>query len=516
MTGPWIYQQAETGDGGHLYELRNTASGEVLGPFVSPSGVNAVLSRPGLEKWLQWNVAYGMATRPDLQKLALAGGFGSKELKNATYEALQAGKTAANTGTAYHKVSERISTAEDAFNVAAELRPWATRFGQLLDDHGLVIRQREIVVVNLTHGYAGQADVFCLHNRAKRIGDTKTGKRPYFEVAMQLAAYANATHALRDGELVELPADMDRETGLILHVPAEGEGADLVEVDIVDGWEAFKAALTLKKILDAQPNGPVGTVVEPTHRFSDTYVEWMRNRLAYLQADYPQVVDKFRTWRAGRFKDTPAESMSVDELEECLGQLCAMESTARTPFPDDYPHPNGPRVGQVQVVAINERVYSLPQWARDKVLEARRGMPDINQWRKTDLETFLADHLEPAELDHRTVLNAVMDLKSQAGQHWATLAQAFTARPMTEWGWIEFNVYGCLVEALLDGLLTFTDDGQLHIVPTVVDRLVDKHGTKSDVTKHIRARLEQIGLERTVPRALAECAQDPVLVALAA
>lgn len=513
----WVYQQSETGDGGHLYELRNDDTGEVLGPFVSPSGVNGVLARPGLEKWLQWNVAYGMATRPDLQKLALAGGFGSKELKKATWEALQAGKTAANTGTAYHKVSEQISTAEDAFNVAAELRPWAERFGRLLDEHGIVIRQREVVVVNLEHGYAGQTDAMCLHNRLKRIADTKTGGRPYFEVAMQLAAYANATHALVNGELVELPADIDREIGLIFHVPAEGDGADLVEVEIGVGWEAFKAALTLKKILDGQPNGPVGQIVTPTHRFSDEYLGWITRRLSQLQETHPQIVEGFRTWRAGRFGERPADQFSTDELEECLTQIKAAETAHGVAFPDQpYPHPHGPRLSYAEAAGIRDRIYALPKWAQQKVTDAKRGMPELQMWRTTEAETFVTEHLAPAELDARTVLTAVFDLKAQAGEHWVTLARAFTGLEMTEWGWVEFNVYGCLVEAHLDGLLTIGDDGQLNIIPTVVDRLVGKHGTKSDVTKHIRARLEQIGLERTVPRAIAECCTDPVLVALAA
>lgn len=508
----WTYRQSESGDGGHLYELANDDTGEVLGPFVSPSGVNAVLSRPGLEKWLQWGVTYGVASRPDLVKLALSGGPLSDEVKQATSQALAAGKAAANEGTAYHKVAEQVSTAADAFNIAAELRPWAERFGRMLDDHGIVIRQREVVVFNFDHGYAGTADVMALHLGHKRIGDTKTGKRPYFEAAMQIAAYANAEVALVDGELIPLPADMDKETGLVFHVPADGETADVVEIPLTDAWEAFKAACCLKKILDAQPKGPVGEVVEPTHRFTDTYVDWIRARLAEHKADAPAIVTQFSAWKLAAFGDKPSAEMTTDELEACLTALCDLEAREQVPFAADYPHPNGPRISSDTADQIRDRIAALPDWLRTEVLAQRSKMQSIDLWRVTDAEEF-EQVLGPAESARDSLAQSIDTLMREVdGDTWLAVSQMVGH---SNWSWTEFDLASRIIEAVADGWLIAADDS-LTIAPTIVDRLVDKHGSKADATKAIRERVAELGLDIKVPRSLGDCCADPVLVALAA
>lgn len=506
----WTVEQHTSRYGNRYYTATEAETGRSVDLW-SPTTILNCLAKPNIERWKLGKVARGIAANDDLRMLALSG---DDEAKEAAQQALERERSAANHGTARHKVSEQVTTAADAFEIAAELRPWATRYGQLLDDHGIVIRQTEIVVVNLTHGYAGTADRFVVHDGHRRLADVKTGSAGYFDNALQLAAYANAEYAYIDGDLVPLPDDMDRETGLILHVPAEGDRADVLSLPLGEAWEAFKAACVIKRAQEAN-KGTIGETLPPTHRFTSLYVDWLRARLAEHHAQRPHLVAEFQAWRAHRFPGRGSMSFSTDELEECLTALCQIEATHAVPFADDYPHPHGPRLTDDQAEVLRTRIDTLPRWAQAKVAEARKQLPSIDRWRTVDAETFEAQTLAPLESEAASILTAVLDLRSQAGDACTALALAFTAEPMTEWGWDEFNVFGALVEAYLDGLL-LVDGDQVVIVPTVVDRLIDKHGSKSDVTKRIRARVDELGITKAVPRALSECAQDPILVALAA
>lgn len=98
----------------------------------------------------------------------------------------------------------------------------------------------EATVYNPAESYAGTLDAICRIGGARLLIDYKTGKGIYPDVALQLAAYARATHILLpDGSSVPMvPVD----GAAALHLREDGTW-DLIPTDIGDvPWAAFRYA----------------------------------------------------------------------------------------------------------------------------------------------------------------------------------------------------------------------------------------------------------------------------------
>ena len=510
----WTVEQITARGGSRFYRATNTETGEMKDLW-SVTTVTKVMPAPALERWKFGQIAAGIATNDDLRLLAISG---DDEAKEAAYQALERQRSAANRGTAIHKVSETVTCAADAFNVAAELRPVMERYGRMLDEHGIVIRQTEIVLLNFTHGYAGTADRLCVHPTLGRVvGDLKSGKVGFFEQAMQLAALANADHAYVNGELIPVPADINRDTGLIFHVPEDGETADVWAMPLPSAWEAFTHCAALKHLLAAEDNkGQVGEKLEPVRRFADNYVDWIRSRLAEHAAEHPGIVSQFNAWRLMAFGDRSVDSYTTDELEACLTALCDLEAREQLPFPSvEYPHPHGPRLTTNRIAELEQRIADLPAWCLAAVADHMAKLPSLDQWRIVDAEQFEAV-LTEAESQRDSLQTSIRELAGGLPlDGWDQLVAHLELGPVASWSWTDFDIAARVVDALTEGWLTVTGDG-IEILPTIVDRLVDKHGSKADATKAIRARVAELGLDLPVPRSLGDCCTDPVLVALAA
>jgi hypothetical protein len=513
--GARVYRVTWHGETATILGGHTVAPGEAR-DLPSVTTVNKVMPAPALERWKLGQVAAGIAHNEDLRRLAASG---EDEAKDAAYQALDRQKQKANIGTATHKLSEKVTTAADAFEVAAEFRPTMERFGQMLDDHAIVVKQTELVLVNLTVGYAGTADRLVTHpDLGRAVADLKTGKVAYFEQAMQLAALANAEYAFVAGHgLVPMPA-INSERGLVLHLPEDGDTADVWALDLVDAWAAFQAACTIKHLTSRDENkGSVGEKLTATHRFDDLTRTWLRDRLVHLQSQHPSAFAELRTAWVGSglptLKDEP--EMTGDTLEAVCTLLYRFEAQHQLPFPDDYPHPHGPRIGPHAAEEIVARIDALPAWARGQVNDERSKLPALAMWRVTDAEEF-DQVLVGAESAAASLADSVTALSTDVPDlAWSLIADHFAPTSVGEWGWTEFEVASRLVEAMAAGFITATEDGW-KILPTIVDRLADLHGSKADATKAIRARVAELGLDLTVPRGIADCCTDPVLVALAA
>lgn len=84
-----------------------------------------------------------------------------------------------------------------------------------------------------------------------KIGDLKTQKDifDYLSICIQLAEYAYAD-ALVDpatGQLVPMPDQLCRCTGIVMHLPVGKATCTLHELDLIDGWEAAQAAHTVRQ-----------------------------------------------------------------------------------------------------------------------------------------------------------------------------------------------------------------------------------------------------------------------------
>lgn len=488
--------------GGRYYTALNTDTSEKLDLW-SPTTVINEAAKPAIDRWKQRMVAIGICARADLREMIATDDEDAQ--KEAVQQALEAGKQAANRGTARHAVAERVTTAADAFEVSAELRPWAERFGKLLDDHGIEIKQREIVLVNLTIGFAGTCDMLARYLGRRIVGDIKTGSAGWFDQAMQLAAYANAEYAFVDGELVPLPADIDRDTGYVLHVPVDDAAdANLLALPLADAWEAFKALLTVKQVKPKKSY--VAETVEPTVDRRGDYRDWLRERCGWLNEHHPAALDEFAAWRTNNMP--PADDMTLDQLEQCLTALCAIEAGHGIEFPHDgYPHPKGPRLAVWQVADLRARIDSLPRPLRVEVNEQLTKLPALSMWRVDEVDE-LEQLLGPAEAAATAIEAMIVGIRDDYGAAAIDVAARIIGVSVADWGYPEVAVGADIAQAIADGLLA--DDGQP--VDDVEQRLVAVHGSKSDVRKYVVSRAD----DRPVPRAVADLVRDPYLVALAA
>lgn len=203
--------------------------------------------RYNLERWQQRQVAFGLSQRQDLiARVAACRPDDKDELGKLCDAAIEAakGSAGANLGTALHAFTERIDLGEDLVVPA----PWdadVAAYRATLDAAGIVIDPVNVerIVVNHTLGVAGTfdrlAEVPDLPGGCDlAVVDLKTGGfLSWQSIAVQLALYARAE------ELYDPVSDtcspmpfVNREWGVVVHLPAGTASCTLHLVDLVAGW----------------------------------------------------------------------------------------------------------------------------------------------------------------------------------------------------------------------------------------------------------------------------------------
>jgi hypothetical protein len=167
-------------------------------------------------------------------------------------EAAGAGE-GAKLGTLLHTITEyadagRMSEIFDLVpnELVADLRAYTTT----MDDVGLGRPPEYIerIVVNSRVDSAGTFDrLLQMPDGHLVVGDLKTQKSVTFgwlSIAIQLAEYAQADAMYDDatGELVPLPAELDKSVGIVMHLPVGQATCTLYELDLEAGWAAAQAA----------------------------------------------------------------------------------------------------------------------------------------------------------------------------------------------------------------------------------------------------------------------------------
>lgn len=229
----------------------------------------AASSTHALSEWRERMVVLGLAQRRDL--LAMAHGLHVKQdrktLNDIASQAKDAAgvKVAANLGTAYHAFSERLDAGlMKLAEVPEEYRARMQEYVATIHAHGLVTRpewiERTTAVradqVSAQVPVAGTLDrIFQLPNGELVIGDLKTGADLSYgwgEIAVQLALYAHGvnTHGLfdwnsktwqltsgQDGTAVPRKLEVRTDYGIVIHLPADGQGCTVYRIDLAKGWE---------------------------------------------------------------------------------------------------------------------------------------------------------------------------------------------------------------------------------------------------------------------------------------
>lgn len=214
----------------------------------------------GLPTWTGAMVAGGAYLRGDLVGQIGARWPMTDENKSEIYGIVEklkdagGGSVGRNAGDTLHEMLRRRNQGDD-FN---PLPPWDADINahdQLLAAFGIEVNPEfvEQTVCIPSLGIAGSADLFAGVPRLSSelvVTDYKTGKVADYVWAawvVQLTIYAHAewTYNWSTGESKKMPP-VDRQQGLIIHVPAGSGSAELYEVDLEPGWRAIKAALWVR------------------------------------------------------------------------------------------------------------------------------------------------------------------------------------------------------------------------------------------------------------------------------
>jgi hypothetical protein len=211
-----------------------------------------------LQKWMQRQVIKGLTVRPDLQALAsgvVASGGDKDRLNGVAEQAMEAAasQASANIGTALHEWAEIVDIhGGDLASAPNDLRPRLSDYLDALTEAGVEVIDAEAFVVNDELQIGGSYDrLYRLADGRVVIGDIKTGDHAATygagSVAVQIALYSRSQRYWGTAERSPIHDELDLTTGLLVHLPQNGEGCRLYEVDLVAGWEAAQTAAWIHK-----------------------------------------------------------------------------------------------------------------------------------------------------------------------------------------------------------------------------------------------------------------------------
>jgi hypothetical protein len=151
----------------------------------------------------------------------------------------------ANVGSAVHSWIEQHTLGKPLPPVEdLDVAPYQPAWLAFIADFKPEFLASEMSVWNRTESYGGTLDWIARIGGRVVIGDTKTGKDVYADVALQLAAYARAEFALMaDGSEQPLPA---LDGAVVLHLRDDGTYR-LLPVDVGDA--VFKAFLFAREVM---------------------------------------------------------------------------------------------------------------------------------------------------------------------------------------------------------------------------------------------------------------------------
>lgn len=211
--------------------------------FIGPLKDMYLIQKSDLRK-----VALGLVSDPGLFALVAAA---HPDDRRALDDYCRKAKTAAKgdqrsqLGTALHTMTERVDRGEDPDTFPEPFRSDLKAYRAALDAAGIQILHIERYVVLPDLKVAGRTDRIVQFGSKPMVADIKTGSLDFgvAEIAAQIGAYANGTTFYNPKTQTHEPMpDMDRDTGIIIHLPAAQARCELHFVDIKAGWEAAQHA----------------------------------------------------------------------------------------------------------------------------------------------------------------------------------------------------------------------------------------------------------------------------------
>lgn len=234
-------------DGYGRYKLPHPETGKPTAYTRATTFAKSISDTYTLSMWSQRMAAKGLTMRPDLYAAVAATDLDDRNKLNKLVEDAKTtagAKSGANLGTALHAFTEQLDRGEKVTAPA----PWdadveAYRVALQRSDIKVIPGMIERIVLNGKFAIAGTFDRVVMWKGRPTIFDLKTGKDLEYgwnEISIQLALYANSEHVFdkETKKFETMPSDVDREIGLVCHLPVGKATATIYEVDLQAGYDA--------------------------------------------------------------------------------------------------------------------------------------------------------------------------------------------------------------------------------------------------------------------------------------
>lgn len=210
------------------------AGGKPVGYRRCTTFIDVLADRWALELWKQRQVADGLARRPDLVLKAASAAGDKKTLNEVCDAAMEAAgsSAAATTGTALHALTEQLDRGFEP-TIPPSSQGDIDAYRQATADLSMV--EIEVFVVNDDLKVGGTFDRIAQWQGRRYVADIKTGRIDYDQgkIAMQLAVYAGGRKYTPDGR--REPLRVEKDWGLVIHLPAGAGECSLWWVNLADG-----------------------------------------------------------------------------------------------------------------------------------------------------------------------------------------------------------------------------------------------------------------------------------------
>jgi hypothetical protein len=461
---------------------------------------------------------------------------------------------AGDKGTIVHRVMELAARGERPDEVYdTQVQGYVTAGLAFLDEWQPEFVWQEATVFHPEAGYAGTLDFIArLPGLGLVIGDYKTSKGIYPEVAVQLASYRYASHAVdAQHRRVDIP---HVDGAVVVHIRGDGTyEVRPVKADetafqtfqhclAVCDWKARRGVIGAKVAPPApQPADPFAGLPDATGAPQKPRPverrDWLRARIAnILGAEVPaQTLAEMNVdsaaalmvqWWPEDVATLKASDAHTDDELTAIAERCAMvEKALGLTFPD--PDPSVPLVPErlaadhPDVVAMVARLRALPA---DLLADVEAGAAQV-----PNMVALTSGRITPALIAALDELVA----KAEAGHASRKMAAAALCSSLSALGVPEAPVVGAatlghhedparlteaqldrfwaLVDALEIGLVVVGPSGQL--IAGTGDGLVAIHGNRRDALNAAKRHAKAHDLD--VPKSFADVLGDPLLVALA-
>lgn len=209
--------------------------------FPSVTEIMKSLSAPALERW-KIGLAAEFAVSDAIRQLANSDKFAARKAIEAEPYHFRPGGVA-DLGTRVHAAVDAAVSGIQYDD--PETKPFVETWAKCVAEHKIKFEATERTCFNREYSYAGTFDAIVKINRSEpAVLDYKTGKRIWPDVALQLAAYANAEGLLDspDGRILGPMPECRTDRGLVMLL--HRDKYELRPVELPTAWFTFRAVKT--------------------------------------------------------------------------------------------------------------------------------------------------------------------------------------------------------------------------------------------------------------------------------